>query len=169
MADNIYKYEAKDLSGKTVKLSDYKGKVLMIVNIASQCGQTPQLATLEKLYQKYRSQGFEILAFPSNQFANQQPEDGAAIQDFCSANYGTSFKIFAKGDVKGKRAQPLYNYLAQNSKVLGIDNYPLWNFQKYIIDRNGKVAGWFIPWKYPDNDKITDRIENCLNTTPVEN
>jgi glutathione peroxidase len=110
-----------------------------------------------------------VLAFPSNEFANQMPEQGTDIQDFCSANYGCSFKIFAKGKIKGKDAQPLYKYLAENSRVLGIDNYPLWNFQKYVIDRNGKVAGWFIPWKQPDNDKITDRIENCLDATPVDN
>jgi glutathione peroxidase len=169
MAKSIYDFEVKDLGDKTVKLSDYKGKVLLIVNIASRCGQTPQLDTLEKLYEKYRDKGFEILAFPSNEFAGQQPENGEAIQQFCSLNYGTQFKIFAKSKVKGSNAQPVYKYLAKNSKVLGFDNYPVWNFQKYLIDRNGKVADWFNPWKLPDNDKIAEAIEKCLNMPPVEN
>lgn len=169
MATSIYDFEVKGLDGKPVKLSDYKGKVLLIVNIASRCGQTPQLDTLQKLYEKYRDKGFEILAFPSNQFAGQQPENGAAIQEFCSVNYGTTFKVFNKGKVKGDDAQPLYKYLAKETGNLLRNNYPIWNFQKYIIDRNGKVVDWFNPWKLPDNDKIAEVIEKCLNTPAVEN
>jgi glutathione peroxidase len=169
MAKSIYDFEVKDLSGKTVKLSQYKGKVLMIVNIASRCGLTPQLDALERLQQQYRDKGFEVLGFPSNDFANQQPEDGSAIQDFCSVNYGTTFKIFAKNKVKGKEAQPLYQFLADQSKLAFIKNYPVWNFQKYIIDRNGRVVTWFTPWKSPESDKVTETIEKCLNSTSVEN
>ena len=169
MTKNIYDFEVNDLVGKRVRLSDYKGKVLLIVNIASKCGQTPQLDTLQKLYEKYQPKGFEILAFPSNDFANQQPEDGTAIQDFCSVNYGTTFKVFEKNKVKGNSAQPVYKYLAEQTGNLLRSNYPIWNFQKYIIDRNGKVVDWFNPWKWPDNDKITEVIEKCLNTPPVEN
>ena len=164
MAKSIYDFEVKDLAGKTVKLSDYKGKVLLIVNTASGCGLTPQLDTLQKLYEKYHDKGFEILGFPSDQFAGQEPLKGEAIQEFCSVNYGVKFKIFAKNKVKGNEAQPVYKYLAEQSKVLGFNNYPVWNFQKYLIDRNGKVADWFNPWKLPDNDKIAEAIENCLNT-----
>ncbi len=163
MAKSIYDFEVKGLDGKTVKLSDYKGKVLLIVNTASACGLTPQLDTLQKLYDKYQAKGFEILAFPSDQFAGQEPLKGDAIQEFCSVNYGVKFKILAKNKVKGNEAQPVYKYLAEQSKVLGFNNYPIWNFQKYLIDRNGKVADWFNPWKLPDNDKIADAIENCLN------
>lgn len=169
MAKSIYDFTVKGLNGKPVKLADYKGKVLLIVNIASKCGQTPQLDTLQKLYEKYQSKGFEILAFPSNQFAGQQPEDGEAIQEFCSVNYGTTFKVLEKNKVKGNDAQPLYQFLAEETGNLLRKNYPIWNFQKYIVDRNGKVADWFNPWKLPDNDKITELIEKCLNTPAVEN
>ncbi len=169
MAKNIYDFEVKGLDGKPVKLSNYKGKVLLLVNIASRCRQTPQLDTLEKLYEKYREQGFEILAFPSNEFSGQMPESGYAIQEFCSVNYGVKFKIFAKGKVKGSEAQPLYQYLATETKQLLRNNYPLWNFQKYIVDRNGRVVDWFNPWKWPDSDKITETIEKCLKEKGVEN
>lgn len=169
MAKSIYDFELKGLDGKSVKLSDYKGKVLLLVNIASRCGQTPQLDTLEKLYEKYRDQGFEVLAFPSNDFAGQMPEGGNAIQEFCSANFGVQFKIFAKGKVKGSDAQPLYQYLAAETKQLLRNNYPMWNFQKYIVDRNGRVVDWFNPWKWPDSDKITETIEKCLKQKGVEN
>lgn len=168
MAKNIYDFEVKGLDGKTVKLSKYKGKVLLLVNIASQCGQTPQLDTLEKLYEKYRDQGFEILAFPSNEFSGQMPEEGSGIQEFCSVNYGVQFKIFAKGKVKGSEAQPLYQYLAKETKLFRT-NYPMWNFQKYIVDRNGRVVDWFNPWKWPDSDKITETIEKWLKESGVEN
>ncbi len=169
MAKSIYDFEVKGLDGKPVKLYAYKGKVLLIVNIASKCGLTPQLEGLQKLYEKYKGKGFEILAFPSNQFAGQQPENGSVIQDFCSVNYGVQFKVFDKGKVKGKDAQPLYQYLAKETGNLLRSNYPVWNFQKYIIDRNGKAVDWFNPWKLPNDDKITEVIEKCLNTPPVEN
>ncbi|MES2621166.1 MAG: glutathione peroxidase [Bacteroidota bacterium] len=169
MTKSIYDFEVKDLSGKTVKLSNYKGKVLLIVNTASACGLTPQLDGLQKLYEKYRDSGFEILGFPSSQFAGQEPLKGDAIQEFCSVNYGVQFKIFAKNKVKGSEAQPVYKFLARKASVLGLSNYPIWNFQKYLIDRNGKLADWFNPWKIPDNDKIAEAIEKCLNATPVEN
>jgi glutathione peroxidase len=169
MSVNIYDFEVKDLEGKAVKLSEFKGKVLLIVNIASRCGQTPQLGGLEKLYQKYHDRGFEILAFPSNDFLRQQPEDGKAIEEFCQSRYGTTFRIFAKNKVRGANAQPLYQYLAEESGFVDFRNFPLWNFQKYIIDRNGRLAAWFNPWKKPDNDKIAETIEKCLNTGAVEN
>ncbi len=169
MVKSIYDFEAKGLDDKPVKLSDYKGKVLMVVNIASRCGQTPQLGAMENLYQRYRDKGFEILAFPSNEFGKQQPEDGMAIQEWCQRKYNTTFKIFSKGKVKGKNAHPIYHYLAEQSRFLGMKNYPPWNFHKYIIDRNGKVADWFYFLRWADSDKITETIEKCLNQKPVEN
>lgn len=161
MATSIYDFEVKDISGKTVKLSDYKGKVVLIVNTATGCGLTPQLDTLQKMYDKYKPQGFEILGFPSNDFA-QEAKDGASITEFCQVNYGVQFKIFAKNKVKGSNAQPLFKYLAEETKVAFFNNYPIWNFQKYLIGRDGKVADWFNPFKTPDNAKITEAIEKCL-------
>lgn len=159
---NTYDFEVKDITGKTVNLADYKGKVLMIVNIASKCGLTPQLDGLQAIYKKYRPQGFEILAFPSNQFAGQEPLNDDAIQNFCAINYGVTFRVFEKGLVKGKDAQPLYQYLAKETGNLLRKNYPVWNFQKYVIDKNGNVADWFAPWTTPESDKISESIEKCL-------
>jgi glutathione peroxidase len=167
MANDIYDFEVTDLGGKQVKLANYKGKVLLIVNIASKCGLTPQLNGLERTYEKYKDQGFEILGFPSNDFM-QEPKDGNNIQEFCTVNYGVQFKIMAKNKVKGSEAQPLYKYLANETRQLLRKNYPIWNFQKYLIDRNGRVADWFNPWKTPGDAKITEAIEKCLAQKPVE-
>jgi len=167
MEQSVYNFQVKGLDGKPVKLSSYKGKVLLIVNIASKCGLTPQLDTLQKLYEKYQDKGFEILAFPSNDFM-QEPRQGEKVQEFCTRNYGVQFKIFEKNKVKGAEAQELYQYLAEQTGNFFRKNYPMWNFQKYIIDRNGKVVDWFNPWKLPDNDKITETIEKCLAEKPVE-
>src|SRR3954468_3640184 len=114
MTTSIYDFEVKGLDGKSAKLADYKGKVLLIVNIASKCGQTPQLGTLEKLYEKYKDRGFEILAFPSNDFA-QEPKEGDKIMEFCTRNYGVQFPVFEKGKVRGNSVQPLYQYLAKET------------------------------------------------------
>lgn len=161
MAKSIYSFKVTDLSGKTVPLSTYKGKVLLIVNIASKCGQTPQLETLQKLYSKYNKKGLEILGFPSNDFM-QEPNEGDSIEEFCSVNYGVTFKVFAKSHVRGARAIPLYQFLADETRQLLRKNYPMWNFQKYIVDRKGKVVDYFNPWRWPDDDKITGTIEKCL-------
>ncbi|MDB5283978.1 MAG: Peroxiredoxin [Bacteroidota bacterium] len=161
MAKSIYDFEVKDLAGKSVKLSDYKGKVLLIVNIASKCGNTPQLGGLETIYEKYRGQGFEILAFPSNDFM-QEPKEGANIEQFCTKNYGVQFKVFEKGHVRGKSATDLYKYLTDQSSFGFMKAPPIWNFQKYLVDRKGKVVDFFNPWKAPDSAKITESIENCL-------
>ena len=169
MSKTIYDFEVNGLDGKPVKLSSYKGKVLLIVNIASKCGLTPQLEGLQKLQKKYHKKGFEVLGFPCSQFAGQEPLNGSAIEDFCSVNYGVDFKIFEKGKVRGKDAQPLYHFLAKETSTILGKNYPLWNFQKYLIGKNGEVVDWFNPKKDPLDDKITEAIENCLNTAPVEN
>ena len=162
MAESIYEYEVKDLGGKPVKLEQYKGKVLLVVNIASKCGLTPQLDGLEKLYQQYKSKGFEILAFPSNDFM-QEPKEGDKISEFCQVNYGVDFKIFEKGKVKGSGAQPVYQYLGTHTKRLGLfNNYPIWNFQKYLVNKNGRVVTSFNPWKKPEDAKIAEGIEKCL-------
>jgi glutathione peroxidase len=169
MEKTIYDFEAKDIAGKTVKLSRYRGKVLLIVNTASACGLTPQLKGLQKLYEKYKERGFEILGFPSADFAGQEPLKGEAIQQFCEVNYGVTFKMLAKGHVKGKNAQPLFKFLAKETKQFFVrDNYPVWNFQKYLIDRNGKVVDYFLPWTLPNDAKISERIEKCLDEKAVD-
>lgn len=162
MADSIYDYEVKDLGGKTVKLSNYKGKVLLIVNIASKCGLTPQLDGMQKIYEQYRDKGFEILAFPSNDFAGQEPKEGKAIEEFCSVNYGVNFKVMAKGHVKGSDAQPLYKFLAKEAKIAFVDNYPMWNFHKYLIGKDGRVIDYFVPITKPESGKIAGAIEAAL-------
>ena len=134
MENGIYKLNLKDLEGNDISLSAFKGKVVLIVNIASRCGLTHQLKGLEELYEKYSKDGFEVLAFPSNDF-NQEPKEADKITEFCTRNYGVKFPIFEKDHVRGKKAQPLYRYLAENSKMAFWPNYPVWNFQKYLVDK----------------------------------
>jgi glutathione peroxidase len=168
-ASSVYDFEVQDLAGRKVKLSDYRGKVLLIVNTATACGLTPQLNGLQKLYEKYKERGFEVLGFPSAQFAGQEPRKGDAIQEFCEVNFGVGFKIMGKGKVKGDEAQPLFKYLAKETRQLFLrNNYPVWNFQKYLVDRNGKVVDYFIPWTLPNDDKIAAAIEKCLDEKAVE-
>lgn len=168
MANVIYDFELTELSGKKLNWNAYKGKVLLLVNIASKCGQTPQLEHLETLYQHYKAQGFEILAFPSNDF-KQEPKDADKIEMFCKVNYGVTFKLMAKGHVRGKQAQPVYRFLADKSSILGFKVYPWWNFHKYIVGRNGEFVTFFNPFRYPQNDKITARIEQELAKKAVDN
>lgn len=135
----IYDYKVKDIDGKEVELSKYKGKTLLIVNVASKCGFTSQYEGLEALYDKYKDKDFAILGFPSNQFANQEPGTNEEIKEFCRLTYGVSFDMFAKIDVNGKNESPLYTYLKKEAPgVLGSTNIK-WNFTKFLVDRDGKV------------------------------
>jgi len=136
---HFYDFNAKNIQGKEIPMSHYKGKVLLVVNVASKCGYTPQYAGLEKLYKKYHAQGFEILAFPCNQFRNQEPGTPEEIQNFCKVNYGVTFPLFEKIDVNGKHSHPLYLYLKKEAPgFLGSESIK-WNFTKFLIDRDGKV------------------------------
>jgi len=162
MAGSIYSLQAKDLWGENVRLKDYKGKVLMVVNIASKCGLTPQLKALEEIYKKYQSRGFELLAFPSNQFANQEPLKGESIQEFCVLNYGVRFRIMEKTNVRGEKAHPVFKFLANKSLNGKVNIAPIWNFQKYLIDKNGMVVDYFLPITKPDSTKVTNAIERLL-------
>ena len=169
---SVYDFSAKTISGKEVSLEEYKGKVLIIVNTASKCGFTPQYEDLEKIYQDYKEKGIEILGFPSNQFAEQEPGNNSEIQEFCKLNYGVSFQLFDKTDVRGTEAHPLFNYLTENTKFEGFDlNHPTgkilssflsekfphflegdsvkWNFTKFLIDREGNIVGRFEPTTEP--------------------
>lgn len=135
----IYDFTVQDIEGKEVSLSKYKGKVLLIVNVASKCGFTPQYEGLEALYDKYKDNGLAILGFPSNQFSNQEPGTNKEIQEFCTLTYGVSFDMFAKVDVNGKDEIPLYKHLkSEATGVLGTKSIK-WNFTKFLVDPNGKV------------------------------
>ena len=146
---NIYQFEAELLDGKNKSFADYEGKVLLIVNTASKCGFTPQFAGLEKLYEKYKDQGLEILGFPCNQFGGQDPGTNEQIGDFCQKNYGVHFPIFAKVDVKGPEAHILFRYLTNNSKgILG--NGIKWNFTKFLIGKDGTILNRYAPTTKPE-------------------
>ena len=146
---NIYQFEAELLDGKNKSFADYEGKVLLIVNTASKCGFTPQFAGLEKLYEKYKDQGLEILGFPCNQFGGQDPGTNEQIGDFCQKKYGVHFPMFAKVDVKGPEAHILFRYLTNNSKgILG--NGIKWNFTKFLIGKDGTILNRYAPTTKPE-------------------
>ena len=155
----IYDYVVKDRNGNDVKLSDYKGKVLLIVNTATGCGFTPQYEGLENLYNKYKSKGFEILDFPCNQFGNQAPGSNDEINEFCTLKYHTTFPRFAKIDVNGKNEEPLYTYLKSQKKGLLSKNIK-WNFTKFLVDKEGNVVDRFDSMTTPE--KIDSKIEELL-------
>jgi glutathione peroxidase len=149
-ASSIYDFSAESLSGKRADLAALKGKVLLIVNTASQCGFTPQYKGLQALYEKYHDQGFEILGFPCNQFGGQEPGDAEAIGSFCDMSYGVTFPMFAKVDVNGSAAAPLFTYIKQQAPgVLGTKDIK-WNFTKFLVDRQGNVTERFAPTTRPD-------------------
>ena len=156
---DIYQFEAELLNEQNKQFSDYAGKVLLIVNTASKRGFTPQFAGLEKLYQQYKDQGFEVLGFPCNQFGGQDPGSNDQIGSFCQKNYGVSFPMFAKVDVKGANAHVIFRYLTNNSKgVLG--SGIKWNFTKFLIGKDGKVLNRYAPTTKPD--ALEEDIEKAL-------
>jgi glutathione peroxidase len=156
---SIYDFTVKDISEQDVTLSQYKGKVLLIVNTATHCGFTPQLAGLQSLYEKYKDKGFEILAFPCNQFGKQAPGSNAEINEFCSLKFHTTFPQFAKIDVNGAGESPLYTYL--KARRGGVANANIkWNFTKFLVDKNGNVSSRFASVKKPE--EIAEEIEKLL-------
>lgn len=156
----FYQFEAKSLQGKEISMGDYEGKVVLVVNTASKCGLTPQYEGLEALYEKYKDDNFVVLGFPCNQFGNQEPGDEKSISEGCLINYGVSFPMFAKIDVNGAGAHPLYKYLKSELKgTLG--NRIKWNFTKFLIDAEGKPVKRFAPVTKPE--KIEKDIEALLN------
>ncbi len=158
--ESIYGFEVINIDGKKVSLSEYKGKVLLIVNVASKCGFTKQYSGLEELYKKYSNQGFAILGFPCNQFRGQEPGTNTEIKEFCSLNYGVSFDLFDKIDVNGEKAHPLYKFLTkQVSGMLG-DSIK-WNFTKFLINKNGEPVKRFAPQTEPVS--LEKDIETLLN------
>lgn len=157
---NLYQFEAELLEGDTKSLADYQGQVLLIVNTASKCGFTPQFAGLEKIYEKYKNRGFEVLGFPCNQFGGQDPGSNNEIGAFCQRNYGVSFPMFAKVDVKGPEAHAIFRYLTREAKgILGSENIK-WNFTKFLVGRDGKVLNRYAPTTKPES--LEEDIEKAL-------
>lgn len=156
---NIYGFKAKDIDGKEVQMSKYNGKVLLVVNVASECGYTSQYDGLQKVYDKYKKQGFEVLGFPCNQFGGQEPGTEQEIKSFCSSKFNVTFPMFSKVDVNGDKAHPLFKYLTSNTDGFITDAIK-WNFTKFLIDKNGKVIN-----RYGSNAKpesIAEDIEKAL-------
>ncbi|CCG53061.1 Glutathione peroxidase [Flavobacterium indicum GPTSA100-9 = DSM 17447] len=156
MSEDFYSFSAENIQGKTISMQDYKGKFVLIVNTASQCGLTPQYEGLEKLYLKYKDKGLVVLGFPCNQFGGQEPGDEKSIQEGCLLNYGVSFSMFSKVDVNGSNAHPLFVYL---KKKLGsfFGNSIKWNFTKFLINPSGKPLKRFSPITKPET------IDNYLS------
>lgn len=156
---SFYDFSAKDINGEEIKMDQYKGKVVMVVNTASKCGLTPQFKDLEALYEEYKDKGLEILGFPCNQFANQDPASNEEIGQFCMLNYGVSFTMFEKIDVNGDTAHPIYKYLKSQAKGV-LNNEIKWNFAKFLIDKEGNVVKRYAPTTKPL--KLKEDIESLL-------
>jgi glutathione peroxidase len=159
---SVYDFTMSDIDGKPVNLADYKGKVLLIVNVASKCGNTPQYEGLEKAYDKYKEKGLVIMGFPANNFGSQEPGTNEQIKEFCTSTYSVAFPMFSKISVKGSDQDPLYKYLT------GVDTKPqkkgdiTWNFEKFLINRDGTVAARFAPKTKPEDPTVVASIEAAL-------
>ena len=156
---SFYDYSAVKITGEEVSMQEYRGKVVLIVNTASKCGFTPQYKGLQSLYAEYKDKGFEILGFPCNQFAHQEPKSNAEISGFCSINYGVTFTMFEKIEVNGDKAHPLYKFL-KNEKTGILSSGIKWNFTKFLVDREGQIVGRFAPQVKPE--KLKSDIEKLL-------
>ena len=157
---SIYDYSAKRLNGEETPLADFRDRVLLVVNVASKCGFTPQYEGLEVLFRKYGAKGFAVLGFPCNQFGGQEPGDSSEIAKFCSLNYGVSFPMFAKIDVNGPNTHPVYQFLkGEKAGLLGTEAIK-WNFTKFLVDRQGQVTQRFAPTVKPED--LEKEIEALL-------
>lgn len=150
------------IDGQSIELSRYAGQVILMVNVASKCGMTPQYEGLQQLYEKYRDEGFVILGFPANNFLGQEPGSNEEIQTFCSVNYGVTFPLFAKISVKGKDQHPLYQYLTDEKS--GFGGAIQWNFAKFLIGKDGKVKARFTPQTKPLDEAIISAVEKELKS-----
>jgi glutathione peroxidase len=156
-ASSIYDFTLKSIDGKPTPLAEFKGKVVLLVNVASKCGFTPQYAGLEKLYEQYKDRGFVIVGVPANNFGGQEPGTNEEIKTFCSRNYNVSFSMMSKVSVKGDDKTPLYQYLTESS-----GGEIKWNFTKFLVDKNGKVVARFEPKVTPDSPEVASAIEKAL-------
>lgn len=155
----LYDFKVKDIDGKAYDLSKLKGKKVLVVNVASKCGLTPQYAQLEELYKKYKDQGLVILGFPSNNFKEQEPGTNAEIKEFCTLNYGVTFPIMDKVKVIGNNKAPLYKWLTEKKENGKFDAEVQWNFQKFMIDTDGQISGYVLPKGSPLSQEIINWIE----------
>ncbi|EMJ60305.1 MULTISPECIES: glutathione peroxidase [Leptospira] len=157
--ESFYDFKVKDIKGNDISLSKYKGKVVMVVNVASKCGYTYQYDNLEKVYKKYKSQGFVVVGFPANNFGSQEPGTDQEIETFCRIQKGASFDMMSKISVKGKGQHPLYSYLIENSPNPGEIE---WNFEKFLISKEGKVEARYRSAVEPDASVVAQKIESLL-------
>ncbi len=158
----VYDYTVKDIDGKEVSLGQYKGKVLLIVNVASLCGHTPQYKDIEALYEKYKSKGLVVLGFPANNFMGQEPGSDKEIKQFCTKEYAVTFPMFSKISVKGKDIAPLYSYLTQKEENGVVDAKVGWNFQKFLVSKKGTVIQSVAPGTSVNNAEVMAAIEKAL-------
>lgn len=159
---SVLDFKMKDIDGKEVALKKYKGDVLLIVNTASKCGYTPQYEGLETIYEKYKSQGFEVLGFPANNFGSQEPGTEAEIKEFCESKYKVTFPMFAKISVKGDDRHPLYSFLTDKETNPQFAGDISWNFNKFLVDRKGKVVARFSSKDTPESETVKTAIEKYL-------
>lgn len=157
--------KVKDIDGKETDLSQYKGKVVMVVNVASKCGNTKQYKQLQEVYEKYKDKGLVVIGFPANEFGKQEPGSDAEIKEFCSSKYAVTFPMMSKIVVKGEGIHPLYQQLTTTP---GMEGDVSWNFQKYIIDRNGNVIAKIAPKTLPDDAKVIAVVEKALAAQPAK-
>jgi len=159
---SIHQFTVNDIDGKPVNLSKYKGKVLLIINTASQCGFTPQLDDMRELYKEFENEDFEILAFPSNDFQGQEPLDGEELKQFCMVKYEAEYPIFEKVHVKGSNSSDLYRFLSDKSLNKKVSSKPKWNFHKYLIDKDGNVVNYYYTITKPTAAKVKKAIRKLL-------
>ena len=180
MAENLYNIPVQTINGAETNLSEFKNKVLLIVNVASKCGLTPQYNGLEKLYETYRGKGLDVLGFPANNFMEQEPGTNEEIKDFCSTKYSVEFPLFSKVSVKGDDQHPLYKYLTETKPETDVNGGEmeanlkgyghtrstpgevLWNFEKFLIAKNGEVVARFAPDTTPEDPELIERVEQEL-------
>ena len=161
-AKNIYDFTMNSIDGKPVSLKSYKGKVVLLVNVASKCGYTPQYTALEKIYEQYRDKGFVIVGFPANNFKSQEPGTDAQIKQFCSSKYNVKFPMTSKVSVKGDDKTPVYKFLTEDPTAGSFGGDIKWNFTKFLIGKDGKVVARYEPKVTPEDPNVTTAIEKAL-------
>ena len=159
---SVYEFTMNDIDGNKVNLADYKGKVLLFVNVASHCGHTHQYKEIEEMYLKYKDQGLVVLGFPANNFLAQEPGSNETIKEFCSTKFHVTFPMFGKISVKGKNIHPLYQYLTEKAQNGVLDAPVKWNFQKFLIGKDGKVITSFAPGLEVNEPEVITVVENAL-------